>query len=255
MRYHREARAQDMDDEDLSIKADLEGDTVVGQLDALADEVTGEKADEFDSTEVAFVTATGDLDEAATSVRLDASVPPAATSVHPPATSLAAVAAASERLAIERLPAVAATSERRDVERLPTLDAASDRLASADSVMEFLASADSAIERLASADSSIEFRAISEGHTPPFGTQRPSAVHRRPTADMRIDERDPDSVVVLGAPAGRAVTAEFWPPPGPVPAGTHGPRRQAQIFTAVKDESREWLDSDQVTVVPSPDDL
>jgi len=40
-----------------------------------------------------------------------------------------------------------------------------------------------------------------------------------------------------------------------MPAGTHGPQRQARMFTAVEDETREWLDSDQVTVVPSPDDF
>ena len=212
--------------DDISIKSDLEGDTEMGMLE------------DFDSTELGFLTPAGDIDgidegapqAAGFEVTLDAATEPVGAATR--ALAIAAVDAVDAAAALAQAGDVIDTPPEetrvpvaRDA-RAGTLPGAFvERRVTVDDAAEALASADSTIERLASADSSIKFRAIS------------------------------DSMEAVDPPHARSATAEFWPPPGPVPAGAHGPRRKAQVFAAVKDETRDWLDSDQVTVVPSPDDV
>lgn len=208
-------------DDDNSIKSDLEGDTEMAIVDG------------FEFTEVGFETSASDSEGIDGGAAQAASLDDAITRPVGAATRAAAIAAVDAAAAVAQ-PDEDLVAPRPEEPRVPVVRgsregtlprAIVERLATVDASAEDLASADSAIERLASADSSIEFRAIS------------------------------DSFEAVDPPPARSATAEFWPPPGPVPAGTHGPRRQARMFTAVEDETRDWLDSDQVTVVPSPDDL
>ncbi len=256
-------------DEDAAPKTDLDGDTEVGIIE------------EFDSTEVGFLTPDGDVEGSLDSEHDVVTLPVGA------ATRAPAIAAVDEANALARH-ADGDTDPRRladadsvslslaEADSVAVLFADADsvarRLTEADSIAQRLADADSIARRLADADS-VAYRPTEPVAVPPRLTETDAGAERlrvaaargthrsstQPLGTPRLTDHAPSSLDeyrgVRADESARRSTEPFWPPPGPGPAGAHGPRRKAQVFTAVEDETRDGLDSDQVTVVPCPDEF